>query len=147
MDTRLATKDDKESVLKMARNFYAVSGYEDHIPFDMETCGELFDVSLGMGLCSVLDDGELVGFVLGIAAPAVMNKNYLMGCELAWWVEPEHRGKAGIKLLRHIEKSAKEMGLKMWSMVALEDQSPEIVGEIYLNSGYRKTESTFTRFH
>jgi len=148
MNIRLAQSGDKERVLEMAQNFYSVSGYEEHIPFDRETCADLFDTSMSMGLCSVAEDHEIVGFVLGIAAPALMNKNYLMGCELAWWVEPAYRGHVGIDLLKQIEDSARKLGLRMWSMVALETQNPEMVEKIYLDSGYTKTERTYTmRLH
>lgn len=147
---RNATEADEERVLAMAKDFYAVSGYEQTIPYDRETCAELFHASLNMGLCAVAEkDGEVIGFVLGMAAPSMMNKHYYIGAELAWWVEPEHRkGMAGIKLLRHIEKSASQMNLSMWSMMALEELNPDGVERLYLNSGYQKTESTYSkRYH
>lgn len=147
IDIRHAGRDDAEAVLRMVKSFYSVSGYEKHIPLDDETCMGLINLSIDLGLCSVADNGQVVGFVMGITAPAIMNKNYLIGCELAWWVDPEYRGKVGTRLLKHIENSAQEMGLKMWSMVALESQNPEMVEKIYLNSGYEKTEMTYTRFN
>lgn len=148
MIIRQAQASDKERVLEMAQNFYSVSGYENTIPFDYETCSGLFDMALGMGLVSVAESDQVVGFVLGIAMPSMMNKNYLIGCELAWWVEPHCRGKVGIQLLRHIESSAQKLGLAMWSMMSLESQNPEMIEKIYINSGYEKTENTFTRtFH
>jgi|TARA_R110000803_G_C11804967_1_gene299895 hypothetical protein len=144
---RKAEKKDRKRVIEMAKNFYSVAGYDPHIPFDDETACELFECCMNMGLCYVAEEDEVVGFVLGVAAPSIMNKNYLIGSELAWWVEPEHRGKVGIKLLKHIEQSAEEIGLKIWSMMALESQNPESVEKIYLNSGYKKTETTYSRFN
>ena len=69
MNIRKATLDDRERVLEMARDFYSVAGYADHIPFDYETCSELFENCVNMGLCSVAEADKVVGFVLGLAAP------------------------------------------------------------------------------
>ena len=142
---RKGALSDKERVLEMARKFYSACGYESHIPFDYDSCASLFEMCLD--LCSVAEvDGKLVGFVLGIQTPYLMNRNYMVGGEIAWWVEPEYRG-IGIKLLRHIENTAQELGLKMWSMMCLESMEPEKVSEIYLKSGYQPTERSFARFH
>lgn len=143
---RSGTEEDIDQCLTLAENFYEVAGYSDSIPFCEESSREYFQISLDMGLFSVADEGEIVGFILGIAVPFVMNKNYLVGTELAWWVEPEYRkGSTGIKLLSHIENCAKELGCKMWSMMCLEDQDPEKIEKIYLSRGYRKTERSYTR--
>ena len=95
MDTgvRKGKAEDREQVLAMARKFYAKCGYESHIPYDYDSCSQLFDTCLEMGLCSVAEvDGKLVGFVIGISSPFLMNQDYRIGAEIAWWVEPEYRG-------------------------------------------------------
>jgi GNAT superfamily N-acetyltransferase len=144
---RNGTQRDKDAVLRMAKKFYSECGYEAHIEYDYDSCSALYEMCLDMGLCSVAEvDGELVGFVIGLKSPFLMNQNYSIGAEVAWWVEPEHRG-LGLKLLRHIEQSAKDQGLKMWSMMCLESMEPEKVSEIYLKSGYKPTERSFTRYH
>ena len=145
---RHANEEDAIRVMELAHNFYQETPYALEIPYDPNTCAEIFFKALDQGLCSVAEEnGEVVGFVLGLAFPSVMNRNYLMGCELAWWVEPAYRGSVGYRLLRHIEKSAQDLGVKGWSMVALEDHDPEKVEKIYLRTGYQKTERTYSRFY
>ena len=88
MDTcvRKGEARDKEAVLGMARKFYAKCGYESHIPYDYGSCSQLFDACMEMGLCSVAEvDGELVGFVIGLSSPFLMNHDYKIGAEIAWW--------------------------------------------------------------
>lgn len=147
MIIRRANENDIEKLLVLSESFYQVAGYKDIIPFCKESSREYVLISLDMGLISVAEHkGEVVGFVLGLAIPFIMNKEYLVGTELAWWMEPEHRkGSAGIKLLAHIEKSAKEMGCRMWSMMSLEGLEPEKIEKLYLSRGYKKTENTFTK--
>lgn len=147
MKTRIAEPPDKLSVIELARKFHQCTAYTA-IPFDAETASDLFDSALGQNLVFVAEHGgEVVGFVLGLAFPSVLNKKVLMGSELAWWVEPEYRGtSAGIKLLNHIEQSAQTLGVKAWSMICLESLSPDMVEAIYLRMGYRKSERSYTKF-
>ena len=138
---------DLDSCLDMAEEFYAVSGYSEDIPICRDSCREFMEVSINQGLLFVADTGsKIVGFVMGIASPAVMNKAYLSGAELVWWVNPEHRkGPTGIKLLKSIEKSAKELGVKMWSMMSLESSEPEKIDRLYTALGYKRVERTYVR--
>lgn len=148
MIIRHGTMDDMAECLVMAENFYQVAGYKSVIPFCAETTAKYFKMALdGFGCMSVAEkEGKLVGFIVGLVSPSLVNENYLVGTELAWWMEPEHRkGSAGIRLLRHIEKSAKEIGCILWSMMCLEEQAPEKIEKMYLSEGYKKTERTFTK--
>jgi GNAT superfamily N-acetyltransferase len=143
---RAAQIEDLSACLVMARKFFAVCGIKG-VEFDFDTCAERFITAVGQKLCFVAESqGQLVGFVLGAACPSIFNKHILAGVELAWWVEPEFRnGILGIKLLKAIENSAKEQGIKSWSMICLEAQEPEKVESMYLRLGYEKTERTFVR--
>ena len=147
MIIRHGEEKDIKQCLILAENFYEVAGYKDAIPFCADSSEEYMNISLGMGLLSVAEDNSnIVGFILGLAVPHIMNKKYLVGTELAWYIDPAYRkGSAGIKLLKHIETSAKEMGCKMWSMMCLESQNPEQIEKIYLSLGYKKTERSYTR--
>lgn len=142
---RKAVLDDKESCLDMAEKFYSLAGYSAHIPFNREDCGLLFDSALEQGLVFVADHDGPVGIVLGLTMPSIVNRSYLVGSELIWWVNPEYRG-IGRNLLRSIQDAAQEIGIKMWSMISLESTNPEIAEGLYLSEGYTKTESTFVRF-
>jgi len=138
---------DLESCLDMAERFYEVAGYNEDIPIDRDSCRTFMNVSIQQGLLFVADTGkQIVGFIVGIASPSIVNKDYLSGAELAWWVEPEHRkGTTGIKLVKAVEKSAKELGVRMWSMMSLEAQDPEKIEKLYFAMGYKRTERTYVR--
>jgi GNAT superfamily N-acetyltransferase len=138
---------DLKSVLLMARKFYSSSGYESVIPFDDNSASQMIEASSAQGMCFVAEsNGELVGFVLGMAFPSMVNKYHLVGAEMAWWVDPDHRG-VGVNLLSAIENAARENGVKIWSMVALEALNPDVAEAIYLRRGYEKTERTYSRYH
>ena len=138
---------DLLSVIKMAQKFYSTTGYESVIPFDDDSASVMINAAADQGMCFVAEkDGELVGFVLGLAFPSMVNREYLIGAEMAWWVDPEHRG-IGTALLSAIESAARSQGVKIWSMVALESSSPDVAEAIYLRRGYEKTERTYSRYH
>jgi L-amino acid N-acyltransferase YncA len=145
---RAGTEKDITELLVLAKDFYEVSGYADHVPYDYASCAERFIIAIDQGLCFVCEkDAQIVGFVIGASAPCIFNKNYLMGVELAWWVTPDYRGSTvGIKLLKAIESAAKDRGVKIWSMICLESQEPEKVSDMYSRMDYVATERTFTRF-
>jgi L-amino acid N-acyltransferase YncA len=139
--------NDLAGVLAMARKFYTLSGYESVIPFDDSSAERMILASAAQGMCFVAEsDGNLIGFVLGMAFPSMVNSQYLIGAEMAWWVDPEHRG-VGVGLLSAIENAARQNGVKIWSMVALESSNPDFAESIYLRRGYEKTERTYSRYH
>ena len=117
------------------------------IPFDADSTVDYFALGLQCGLFSVAEkDGNVVGFIIGISAPCMVNRNYKIGAELAWWVDPQYRhGGDAIRLVKHIEQKAKEAGCALWSMMCLEAIEPDKVEKMYLHLGYEKGERTFTR--
>lgn len=141
---RKAVESDIPVCVEMTRDFCKINGYQDHIPFDEETVKEWMAVGIQQGMLSVaVKDNEVVGFVLGVISPSIVNKDILVGCELAWWMQPKHRGgRLGIQLLKHIEVSAKENGAKIWSMMCLEALEPDKVERMYMKLGYKKSERT-----
>lgn len=147
MIIRAAIESDISECLEMARNFYDVAGYKKDVPFCADSCAEWMKFSISQGLLFVADAGQkLAGFVIAVASPFIMNRKYLAGAELAWWMEPEYRhGSAGIKLLKAIEDSAKKSGIKFWSMMSLEEVDPDKVDKLYRSMGYQKTENTYMK--
>jgi len=124
MDSRLikdASQSDVPQIVELARKFHAVSGYEN-IEFDEETVERLLCASIEQGLCPIgVVDDKIVGFLAGLSYPAILNANVMVGTEIAWWVEPEFRGKKiAIQLLLRAEENARAKGLYCWSMMCLE---------------------------
>ena len=149
MDSRLikdASQSDVPQIVELARKFHAVSGYEN-IEFDEETVENLLSASIEQGLCQIgVVDDKIVGFLAGLSYPAILNANVMVGTEIAWWVEPEFRGKKiAIQLLLRAEENARAKGLYCWSMMCLEKLNADGLENIYERLGYEKAERTYLR--
>lgn len=149
MDSRLikdASQSDIPQIVELARKFHAVSGYEN-IEFDEETVENLLSASIEQGLCPIgVVDDKIVGFLAGLSYPAILNANVMVGTEIAWWVEPEFRGKKiAIQLLLRAEENARAKGLYCWSMMCLEKLNADGLENIYERLGYEKAERTYLR--
>ena len=143
---RAGTYDDIKRCIEMSHKFYLQTEYCKHIPMCEDSCEAHLITSIDQGLLSVYEaGGEVHGFVMALAYPCMMNSAFKVGAELAWWVEPEHRGGAGIKLLKHLEDSARKAGIKVLSMMLLEAVEPEKVARIYNACGYTQAERTFLK--
>ena len=140
---RHAVQDDTPDLLRMAERFWAQTDYK--VPFDADSIIKIINMSIEQGLCLVLDIDGVVGFVAGISFPLMANNFYTIGAELAWWVDEDHRsGRNGKNLLLAIEKEARKR-VDFWTMMNLESLNPETAERIYLNAGYKKTESTYLK--
>ena len=63
----------------------------------------------GIGLLAEKND-ELIGMLLALCVPYMWDKSKLVMTEIAYWVEPEHRGStAGYRLLKEYLKICDEM--------------------------------------
>lgn len=142
---RQAKLKDMADILSMSAIFWMTTDYEE--PFDNETASHYLRLSIEQGLFSVLEiSGRLEGMAGGLMAPLLGNGNVLAGQEICFWINPEHRNNGNAtQLLRHLEESAKEAGVKYWTMVAIESSSPERVGRLYEAAGYRKTETNYLK--
>ena len=141
-----ASQSDIPKIIELARKFHAVSGYEN-IEFDEETVENLLSASIEQGLCPIgVVDDKIVGFLAGLSYPAILNANVMVGTEIAWWVEPEFRGKKiAIQLLLRAEENARAKGLYCWSMMCLEKLNADGLENIYERLGYEKAERTYLR--
>ncbi len=143
---RRACVEDISAILVLARKFFEVAGYQA-MEFDLDTCAERLIHGIEGNLCFVAESNhQVVGFVLGAVCPSIFNKNIKMGVELAWWIDPQYRnGVLGVKLLKAIEKEARNQGVSTWSMICLEALEPDKVESIYQRLGYERAERTFVR--
>jgi GNAT superfamily N-acetyltransferase len=90
--------------------------------------------------------GEIAGSVGALAVPLYGNLTVLVGSEMFWWVEPPYRHSGvGKLMLSGIESAAKEAGVKVFSMMALESVEPEKAAAIYDRLGYAPTERAFSK--
>ncbi len=140
---RLGTEDDFVTLESMCAEFW------QHAPYDVEykpgSGTPFLDLCLSHGLLFVAEQGhDIIGFTAGCTVPLMGNTDVLHGTELAWWVDPEHRGgSSGIKLLKALESAAREKGCIYWSMIFMETSMPDSVRNMYEKLGYELKETSY----
>ena len=111
LQIREATPVDIPQLLDMLRK------YRDQTPLDFLSEADnrtyitqmLCEIMAGRGVVLVAETDSLVGMLIAGIHPSRWSPSHLLLTELAWWVEPEHRGgTAGHRLLkRYIEAGQK----------------------------------------
>jgi L-amino acid N-acyltransferase YncA len=102
MKIRHATKFDAEQIIEMLWHYHdsgTIEGLE--VPNESTALKILTMILAGAGIALVAEKNQkLVGMLLAFKAPFLWdNSKYTMN-EIAYWVEPEHRGgTAGYRLL------------------------------------------------
>lgn len=144
---RAGTERDYARCVELGFNFHQIAYGAKGVPYCTDSCLVTLKTAHDMGLFVVAEfDGTVQGFCMGFKGPMMMNHSVTVGCELAWWLEPEYRGgMAGIGMLKAIEKAAKAEGVDIWSMVLIEGVSPAEVQDIYFRMGYKPAESAFIK--
>ncbi len=127
----------------MAAQFWTHTRYED--PFDAEHVAYMFTACQRTGVYLVLEvDGAVVGFIAGLAMPLLGNRHVLQVTELAYWIQPDHRGH-GVQLLQAFQDAARERGAKYLNMISLESSMPDVVRRLYESQGFEHSETVFTK--
>jgi hypothetical protein len=74
--------------------------------FAMEKAGILF-------LLTARSHNQLVGYFLGIVMPNLHNRKCLAAVSDMYFLHPDHRGHAGIRMFREVEKAWRTMGVEL----------------------------------
>ena len=102
MKIRLANKFDIPQLAEMLRH-YRDSGTIKGLKVENEETGMkiLTAIIVGMGVAIVSEkDNKLTGMLLAVKSPFMWDNSKLLLSEIAYWVEPEHRGStAGYRLI------------------------------------------------
>ncbi len=128
----------------MSRQFWTETHYDDE--FDAEHVGRMVEVSHQCQCLRVLEiDDQVQGFVAGIAMPLLGNARVVQVTELAYWINPDWRGRFGVQLMQALEDAARAVGAKYLNMIAMESSSPELAIQIYERMGYERIETTYCK--
>lgn len=144
----LATPKDKHTVLKFAHNFYEQTEFSPSVQYNEAKVAELFEAYLEGGLRQVLFlllkvQEETVGMLVGFATETPFSYDKIAS-ELAWWVEPEHRGnRKALDLIYAYEAWALKIGCKHVSMSLLPALTD--VSKTYERMGYKQTEISYLK--
>lgn len=146
MTLRLASIDDTETFLRMARAFHESSPYSG-IEFSQDRILSLYLSGLEnpQEIITILSeqDGQVRGMICGLCnSPPFSDEK--VATELAWWMDEEYRGsKDSLLLFKAYEDWAVRVGCSLVQM-ALLSNSPDLT-KIYERSGYTMTERTFLK--
>src|SRR5439155_897947 len=113
---REAEERDVNRLVEMGRRFIAESSYKDILgdnPVQMEEL--VWKLMASKGVLVAEEKGKLTGMIGYVVFPHFISGIKTAG-EVFYWVEPEHRG-VGLKLLRAVEKRAKESGAVHMQMI------------------------------
>lgn len=80
-------------------------------------------------------DSKLVGMVSAMLFTVFFSRSCLIAQERAWWIEPEHRGRLGLRLLRELERESQNRGARYLIMMA-PPWYGEDLGRLYERLGY-----------
>ena len=143
---RLATEADWPLIAPMCRSFYDFSTYD--IPYDEASAKQQFDdIVRGNGevVIAMLNE-EAVGMIAFAVHPFPTNRNVLVGTEILWWVQPEHRGSVVAKeLSRTMEAIAKIRYGASYTVMSKLSNSPPLVDRFYKRQGYKDMDTSYMK--
>lgn len=144
-EVRLAQPEDFLIVAKMTERFWAQTGMD--IPSDRESVIETCFASHDQGLLLVLEkEGFIVGFIGGIAAPCMANRDYTIAHEGAFWIDEVHRNAGnGQALLQGFEAAAQAIGCHSVVMIALMATQFEAAEHMYQKNGFTPLEHSWIK--
>lgn len=142
---RNATERDFDSILNLSADFWQHTQFDE--PFDREHTRGYVQMAFDHQLLAVVDiAGQVVGFCAAVKSPLLGTPAALMATELAWYLDPGHRGgKNGVALLLHMEQLAKSQGVKYWNVAYMEHSMPATVQRLYERLGYTQQEVSYTK--
>ncbi len=142
---RAGLQSDINAIVAMSSEFWGHTIYD--VPCIDSDVTLMANACIEQKLMSVLEvGGAVVGFACAVAGPLLANHSVKTATEIAWWVNPDHRsGRNGIGLLRHIERLAKEAGVRYFNMAYMESSMPEEIKSIYERLGYSRLEVIYCK--
>lgn len=141
MTVRTATTDDVPRIVEMGVRFVADSEFWRIGPASPEKIVKLvLSIIDGGGVFVAEDNGRVIGMLCGCLVDHPMMDS-IVASELAWWVEPEHRGTAGARLLAAFAAWAHDRGADVVHMVAPNAR----VAAHYRKRGLTEMETSFIR--
>lgn len=146
MNVRHATRDDIPRIVEMGQAFYAMSGYAQIAEASIPSLAGLAIVTMETGVMLVAEaDGEVVGMACLFIEPFTFNLEVSVASELAWWIEPEHRGgMLAMQMMQAIDAACRAKGAGVIRMAALRNSPPQAAA-LYERLGYQKADSHYMR--
>lgn len=145
IEIRRLCRFNLRALAPLAKEFYASSQFLRR--FDLERFTALWKNAMEMeaGTILVAMDGEdIIGAIAGMVYPEAYSGD-LIAQEFFWFVHPDHRGLAGIRLYKAFEDWAKQKGCAEIRMGHLADLMPEKVSHTYQRLGFVEVERNYAK--
>jgi GNAT superfamily N-acetyltransferase len=148
-EIRAAEPNDLNALIDMGREFFDHSGNGAFTTFDepslTATLIALISGVSGGSLLVAEVSGRVVGMAACLVFPFYANHGTLIGQELFWWTNPDHRKGIGGELLDELEAEAKRKGAKVFISANLAGEHDATFERLYRRRGYTPAENTFIR--
>jgi GNAT superfamily N-acetyltransferase len=144
---RLATADDEDAILGMAREFAAFTPYKDLVVATDDELRTVIRWFVDNATIFISDDaGKAVGMLFAILSPVWYAPRFKMATEIAWWVAPSHRGGSrAVRLVREFESWARSNGAVIVNMSNLQMGNASQVAGVLKKLGYSLSEQTHSK--
>lgn len=143
---REAAPADIPALVGLGEAFFAAHAYPG-VDVDWERVPGLLRALIEdrLGLVLVLEqDGAAVGALIAAAHRPVFGNAY-QASELGFWVAPEARGRATLKMLPRFVEWARGLGCVSATLSGFCDKRSEKLGRVYARYGFTPRETTYLR--
>jgi len=138
MKVRMMKDEDFEQVLGIIQEFQSQTPYP--IPFNRKDMSTTL-ANLQKTAIVAETNGDIVGLLLLMIAPAFWNYSQKYGTELVFYVHPDYRkGGLGKQLIEKMEMLAQLHDLKMVTMANVSSNKNKVFDRYYSRLGYTKME-------
>jgi len=146
---KLAVHDDIFRLVKYGAQFWQeTSYYKAGVAYNRDTVMAMVAHLIDEGVVLYAEDADdrVIGLMLVIVTPFLMNANYLSACEWVFYVDPEYRrGGLGVALIDEAEEILREQDVKFFTMVSLSNVAPEAAAALYKSLGFKPAETSYLK--
>lgn len=145
---REAESADIPALVEMGEAFFAAAGLDKITTYDkLSTARTLSNLIISPdGVVLVWDrEGEPVGMVGALLYPFYFNVRHRHGNELFLWCNADAPARAGVSLIRALERWALDNGAQSFAMTALSQLRPDAVRKLYERDGYHASDATYIK--
>lgn len=144
-----ATHADVDRLVEYGKCFWIQTNYfAAGVSYDVPTITRITHQLVDEGVVLFAEDDEqnLLGLMLVIITPFLMNENFETACEWVFYVDPAYRGVGlGAVLIDEAEEILRMRGVKFFTLVSLANVTPKNAERLYGMLGYAHSETNFTK--
>ena len=139
---RAAIASDKPALLGMARRFHALAPALAAHPFSAVVAARTIHAHVGRpdALALVLDLSGIKGALVAHLQPMPFSEA-LAAREVAFWIDPEARGRWAVAMVREYERWAAEKGAALTGLACLDDRA----GAFFARLGFSEVETMMAK--